>query len=468
MLSTVKAVTFVLGAIDPEMLTISRTLTAAGVPWRWAREPAALRSGDRVVTGHGDDATVTDVNGSRVAVTLDRDADTGTDHPGAWWDVSELTRPDGSPCGSPCVRAPGAAYACCDDRQGAAIRVWVECRPAGMSRAELEARGDVVIDHHDARCDPMASAPPEHAVEASSIGQVFRLARYVACGQDGAYRTEDEAAPLVRLFRLMSDPDAHRTGHAMRSDLRVAGAIDHALHAALGGLVPGVDRDAALRAAAEMAADRELAALKAAPPEAETPEAFLAQVEAAQAILRAAPKLTLGGLEVCDLLSHEGKIPALPVAAAHAGLAYVVEAPARPGVPTTCTIGGATTPAAVRVFAEVAREAFANTLRANYPALAGIAEHADKGAARGGVYAFPERGMGGVYLPAWALVMHLRDPMEVAFADMLAGESAFAHCLHLACEHATASADATAEIRALRETARAAVNRGWQMGRVHG
>lgn len=440
---------FMLGAIDPEMITTSRCLTAAGVEWEWAAPPGAAEKYNDI---------------TRRAI----DAQNSGAPEEEWAPLfAEALRLRSTP-----IRQPAEAYAC-EDRLSAQSGhtrtfVWVECRPAGISRAALEARGDVVIDHHDLCHDPEASAPPKDAVEASSIGQVFRLARYVACGQDGAYRTEDEAAPLVRLFRLMSDPDAHRTGHAMRSDLRVAGAIDHALHAALGGLVPGVDRDAALRAAAEMAADRELAALKAAPPEAETPEAFLAQVEAAQAILRAAPKLTLGGLEVCDLLLHEGKIPALPVAAAHAGLAYVVEAPARPGVPTTCTIGGATTPAAVRVFANVAREAFANTLRANYPALAGIAEHADKGAARGGVYAFPERGMGGVYLPAWALTTHLRDPMEVAFADMLAGDSAFAHCLHLACEHATASADATAEIRALRETARAAVNRGWQMGRVHG
>lgn len=446
-------VVFILGAVDPEMFTISRLLTAAGVPWRWAREPAAVHPGDRVVTGHGDAATVTETSGPRVSVALDRDA--GTDHPGAWWDVAELSRPDGSPCGAPCVRAPGAAYACCDDRQGGATRVWVECRPAGMSRPALEARGDVVIDHHDVRCDPMASAPPERAVEASSIGQLYAL----ACAHcDQWART---------LVDVMEGAERPSWGRGLRADLRIAGALDHALHAALGGLVPGVDRDAALRAAAEMAADRELSALKGTAPEAGSPEAYLAQVAAAEAVLRAAPKLTLGEQEVCDLLSHAGKIPSLPVAAAHAGLAYVVEAPARPGVPTTCTIGGATTPAAVMVFAEVGREAFKNAV-AVYPKLAELREVAEKGAARGGVYAFPERGMAGVYLPAWSLTDFLRDPMEVAFADILVGDNAFGRCLHLACEHPTASSDAAAEIRALRETARAAVSRGYSMGRVHG
>jgi len=479
---------FSLGAVDPEMLTISRLLTAAGVPWRWAREPAAVRPGDRVVTGHGDAATVTETSGPRVAVALDRDA--GTDHPGAWWDVAELTRLDGSPCGAPCVRNPGAAYAVCDDRQGAAARVWVECRPAGLSRAELEARGDVVIDHHDTRHDPMANAPPESAVDASSLGQVFAFAVATALelepredirrGSTWAARLADVMAagyaerpcPFCEKWFDLSSPDGgptvdcegHRPGRrlVMRSDLRIAGALDHALHAALGGLVPGVDRDDALRAAAEMAADRELAAMKGTAPEAGSPEAYIAQVSAAESVLRGARKLTLGGLEVCDLLDHVGKIPALPVAASHACRAYVVEAPARPGTLTTCAIGGATTPAAVRVFAEIAREAFA---AARTPELEALA---DLGAARGGVYAFPERGMAGVYLPARSLVSFLRDPMEIGFADILVGDSAFARCLHLACEHPTASGDAAAEIRALRETARAAVNRGYSMGRVHG
>jgi len=465
---TMNSFCFVLGAIDPEMFTIARCLTAAGCEWEWAAPPGTAE---------------------KCAALTQRAIDAqNCGAPESEWAAlsAEAKRLRSTP-----IRQPAAAYACEDRRsaQSGHTRtfVWVECRPAGVSRAALEARGDDVIDHHDLRHDPEASAPPEHAAQASSIGQVFRHARGVACGQDGAYRTEDEAAPLVRLFRLMSDPDAHRTGHAMRSDLRIAAALDHCLFAALGGLVPGVDRDAALRAAAEMAADHELAALKGVEPEAETPEAFIALIEAAQAILRDAPKLRLGGLEVCDLLSHSGKIHALPVAAAHAMLAYVVEAPARPGVPTTCTIGGATTPAAVRVFAEVAREAFeallasarsdaaldAVRLESHESGLAfgrvrELESIASQGAARGGVYSMPERGIAGAYLAAAVLAPRLRCPMERAFADMLAGDSAFAHCLHLACEHATASADATAEIRALRETARAAVNRGWQMGRVHG
>jgi hypothetical protein len=101
-MTTASTTIFVLGAIDPEMLTISRVLTAAGLPWRWARLP-------------------------------------GTD-------------------GATPIRQPGAAYQCEDVAAagGGVARVWVECRPAGTDRAALEARGDVVIDHHDTAQDPGA------------------------------------------------------------------------------------------------------------------------------------------------------------------------------------------------------------------------------------------------------------------------------------------------------------------------
>jgi hypothetical protein len=44
---------------------------------------------------------------------------------------------------------------------------------------------------------------------------------------------------------------------------------------------------------------------------------------------------------------------------------------------------------------------------------------ASQGAAQGGVYAFPARGMAGAYLPAADLAGWLRSPTERAFADAL-------------------------------------------------
>lgn len=380
------SVIFVLGSIDPEMLTIMRALHAAGVPWRWASTPAG-----------------------RAAA-----AEKKSPQPG------DGTRP---------VVAPAAAYAA-DDVAAleGATRVWVECRPAGMTRAAVEARGDVVVDHHDAAQDPAASCPPERAVEASSVGQLGLLAWVAACGQRvGGRRPGPEAERVwAALLREVQAPPRGE-GFKLSPAMRVAGALDHALGAALGGLVPGVDPDDCLRAAAVMAADRELAELKGTPPEAETPEAYLAQVAAAQEILRAAPRIALGYQRVCDLLGHAGKIPALPVAAAHARLAYVIEVPGRPGVPATCSIGGAATPEAVEEFATFARgvfeaqRAFA-ARRRDAAAVAAMDACANQGAAKGGVYAFPQRGMAGVYLPAATFgpslrYCALRAAMERALAD---------------------------------------------------
>jgi hypothetical protein len=409
---------FVLGAIDPEMHVIARCLAAAGVEWEWAASPAALARLDDLVTRATDAQNCGEMEYAWAPLFAEAEAIRGTP-----------------------IRSPAEAYACADRVSAGGgvhtVFVWVECRPAGASRAALEARGDVVIDHHDVRSDPMASASPADAVEASSIGQLFAWARQRSCivclgsgdsgaegmghSEDGCYECRGAARrdPLVAAMRELpawgdADVDAaYLERHpALRPDLRIAGALDHCLYAALGGLVPGVGRDAALRAAAEQAADVEFAAKAGRPVAAASPEAFIAQVESAVKALRAAPRIAIGGMEVADLLDRRSPVTALPVAAAYAGLAYVVEAPARPGVPTTCSIGGATTPAAVRVFAEVAREAFAHAVQSNYPSLDGLAEHAEKGAARGGVYAFPERGMAGVYLPAWALAEFLRDPME--------------------------------------------------------
>lgn len=386
------AIDFVLGAIDPEMFTIARALTDAGIPWRWARGPVV--GGETYACP--DDGVSGVVIGERgsgaehdVLVRRRDDRD--------WWYASATLR-----AVTP-HRAPAAAYASQDVPAADGVtRVWVECRPGHLSRAEMEARGDVVIDHHDVRFDPMASAPPADAYAASSIGQVGEWLLRRAIAAQNEQLAETEYASLFAAAEALRTPAA-----------RVAGALDHCLFAALGGLVPGVDRDAALRAAAEMAADRDLAALKGTPPEAGTPAAYLAQVEAAQVALRAAPKLTLAEQEVCDLLSHRGRIGSLPVAAAHAGLAYVIEVPSRPGVPTTCSLGGAAGPEAVTAFAEIARAAFAETyaraLDAGQSYVARTMEEcASQGAARGGVYAMPARGMASAYLPAATLAPWLR------------------------------------------------------------
>ena len=190
----------------------------------------------------------------------------------------------------------------------------------------------------------------------------------------------------------------------------------------------------------------------------------LAQIEAAQAILRAAPRVTLGDMEVCDLLSYEGEIPALPVAAAHAGLAYVVETPSRPGVPATCVLGGATTPRAVRVFAELARDAFVSEL----PYAPTLAEHRSAGAARDGVYEPPEHGFAGVYLPAEVFRESLRCEALRLLAELILGSGAFGLCLMLAAEHATAGAGAVREMTDVRRAVRDAMRRAYEMGAVHG
>lgn len=398
---------FVLGAIDPEMLTISRELDAAGVQWTWA---------------HTADA------------------------------------PD---AGSTPIRVPADAYRVCDTRieyDRPRVVVWVECRPAGMTRDALFERGDEVIDHHDPR------KVYQDSYEESSVAQVLTIARCYACGQDGGHRWPEETAALGRLMDRMTAPNAHRTGHALRADLRVAGAVDHCLGAALSGRVEGVDSDDALRACAMMACDRDLARLKGTRPEADSPEEYLGQIEAAQAILRGASKITLGGVEVCDLLSHEGKIPALPVAAAHARLAYVIETPARPGVPATCALGGATTPRCVQVFAELARDAFTSEL----PFAPALAEHRNAGGARDGVYEFPERGFAGVYLPAEVFRESLRCEALRLLAELIRGGGAFGDCLMLAAEHATAGAGAVREMTDVRRAVRDAMRRAYEMGVTHG
>ena len=405
---------FVLGAIDPEMFIISRELDAARVPWTWAytSAPAGVRG----------------------------------EYP---------------------IRAPADAYRACDLRselrselriEPPSIIVWVECRPDGQSRSDLERRGDAVIDHHDPR------KAYRDSYEESSVAQVLATARYYACGQDGGHLRPDGVAALERLMIRMTAPDAQHTGLSLRADLRVAGAVDHCLVAAMSGRAIGVDRDDALQSCAAMACDTDLAKLKGTRPEADSREMYLAQIEAAQAILRAAPKITLGDMEVCDLLSHEGKISALPVAAAHAGLAYVIETPARPGVPATCALGGATTPRAVRVFAELARDAFVSEI----PYAPALRSFAGMGEAHDGVYAFPERGFAGVYLPAEVFCESLRCEALQRLAELILGSGAFGLCLMLAAEHATAGADAVREMIDVRRAVRAAMRRAYEMGAVHG
>lgn len=243
--------------------------------------------------------------------------------------------------------------------------VWIECRPAGCSRAQLEAIRDVVVDHHNPG-DKGYGRSEEEAFEASSVGQVAYLAGTM---EREASLTFAEAAKWSRLRGSLTTPDAVAIG-----------AADHCLPAALagrcadpvaqysaegewlaGGVYTGgimVDPERALQNHAESWEDAELAALLGRSP---VPAAtVLAGIARDRAALASAPRFALGGLPVYDLTGLPGgTLQYAPAAASLERGAYLAINPSRTGVPPTVSIGGATTPACVEAFMAAARKAVA-------------------------------------------------------------------------------------------------------------
>jgi hypothetical protein len=97
--------------------------------------------------------------------------------------------------------------------------VWVECLPHSEEAWErlLGSDGVVLVDHHNPG-DTGFGAPPERALEASSLGQVIAWI-------DAMVASEGILVP------------------GMTAEERLTAAMDHCLGAAAAGLVPGVSRE---------------------------------------------------------------------------------------------------------------------------------------------------------------------------------------------------------------------------------
>lgn len=209
--------------------------------------------------------------------------------------------------------SPGTAYAA--DPVPADAVPWggdlylVECAPAGDTwptdshgapvPVRFVLRGGVAqddatsadylavrrLDHHRPG-DPGYGRPPAEYWGASSLGQV--------CARLGIEQTPE---------------------------LRMVAAADHCLAAAYRGECPGVDPDELMRWRAESRAAHQRRPVAA----------VLADVESARQRLRAAPRVTLGGVAVADMRPGAGApdaggwgdVPELPEAAARDGVAFL-------------------------------------------------------------------------------------------------------------------------------------------------
>lgn len=216
--------------------------------------------------------------------------------------------------------------------------VFIECRPRGMARADIEGLGDVVIDHHNPG-DAGFGRPETEAFEASSIGQ---LAAFTQSLLQGLPRSE--GAEFEALFDALTTPTAIAVG-----------CLDHNLPACLAHRTKA-NAGSALDVYAETFADEELASALGRKP---IPAAeVLAGIERDREAVRTTPCLTIGGRAVRDLtVLPTGTLQWAPAAAAMEGCAYLALAPSRPGVPPTVVIGGDTTPACVEAFMAAARRA---------------------------------------------------------------------------------------------------------------
>lgn len=248
--------------------------------------------------------------------------------------------------------------------EGGGVRIWAEARPTGMTRADLEARGDFVADHHFPG-DRGFGLPAERAVEAATITQV-----------------------LAHLRELGLEFEIPR-------DLVVVAAIDHKLDAALAGLVPGITADEAVMNHAKWWEDEELATLLNR--KTIELEEVLAGIARDRATMIKCPRRAIGGghHEFVDLTGCPGgtlqwapaascleRLPALALQSDGHGAKVVTL--------------GFVAPEAAMAFKRAAKtlidEAAAQKVE--------WALHARKGTQDGtGVYGDPARGMCGAYLP---------------------------------------------------------------------
>ena len=234
---------------------------------------------------------------------------------------------------------PAGAYAGATPSipSGVETVVLVECECDGLRDGDDPPWRVVVVDHHWPG-DPGYGRPPAEFLAASSIGQV--VARLAAEGRLAGWGTGDPPVMAtaygppgrIQAWRDAWDPAAQdwtggpprwvvclaadragRTACAeVPANLVRAAAADHCLTAAYAGQCPGVEpaRLAAWRDAVRASFQgRPLAAVQA-------------DREAAEAVLRAAPRLVLGDVEVADVRAL-GAVPELPEAAARLGMAVL-------------------------------------------------------------------------------------------------------------------------------------------------
>ncbi len=316
---------FFLGALTPETLLIARHLEAAGLRWQWAHLP--FRGGEELLTPEGElgmpYGSRDDSGELEILLRLGHTSDDLR-----WYRAADLRSPKP-------VADPDDAYRVEDVAvPDGTYRVWIGCRPDGLTALYLEERCDSVMD---TRTD----VPPHRSVEGSRIGRLWSWADTQSIAYSNRWPNDlhDRITQLAGSLASIRGP---------------VGAVAYDLRRALSGQT-GVSPHDCLRHVAEMAADKEYAHLRGVPTEATSPEAFLAQVETAKAILTASKRLPTPD-DIRDLLDKREPIPALTVAAAHLGVMFVHE------VDGFCRLDGATTPQAVQAFTLIGREAFAAEL----------------------------------------------------------------------------------------------------------
>lgn len=224
--------------------------------------------------------------------------------------------------------------------------VLVECALPGL------VEGARTIDHHRPG-DPGYGLPPRAYLQASSLGQVL-MRLY---GAEEIWLVGDRptlCVPCERCAELTRSPYDYVR---VPTSLLIIAAADHCLAAAYRGECPG--------AAPSMV--RSFRLRSRAQHQGRSVEALQADVEQASRLLRAAPRLTLGGAPVADMRPGRGApcgehgptcdgsqatcwgdVPELPEAAAYLGLPFL--AIPRPGPGGRKLVLQAASPEAVEAF----------------------------------------------------------------------------------------------------------------------
>jgi len=226
---------------------------------------------------------------------------------------------------------PGSAYAA-DSADGPLPlnRPWVMIECGWAPAAAPAEKADItVIDHHRPG-DPGFGRPPAEFLAASSLGQVISNLSHTRPALISAWPGQRRASVGVPpdwrgldVGEFVLDEHSGRWYVGIRvdtqwdaaaieipQDLVLAAAADHCLGAAYQGWCPGVHPVSLMTWRAESRAKFQR----------RTAIAVLADVEAAIAVLRVAPKRHLcGGLEVATIT---GSVPELPEAGTRSGISY--------------------------------------------------------------------------------------------------------------------------------------------------